>query len=667
MTNLKKDSFVAYKFLSGTRLSPHGKWCTYHVHQSNLDDNRYDSDLWALNLETGKNKRLTTSKRVATHIWLPGADMRVMYPSTKDSAVKKTIESGEPLTVYYVLNMDGGESEEYMRLPLSVSDIRAIDADHFVLKAGYHPKLAELASLDDAEKKARLETLKEEKDYEVIDEIPFWMNGGSYISQAREMLFLYDRTLEKLEPITRPDVSVEFFDFDEKRNKVLYTIAEMRGKMPLETKLFVYSIESGVHENLTEGGGEVNFAAYRDDGKILMLFNNMAQFGLNQNGTFFLLDPETKDLEPFAFGFSGTVGNSVGSDCRYGGKRAMKMSDNALYFISTEEHEAKLVKLDASGELMDLTAEGTTIDDFDVMGDRVMAILMQGLELEELYEIALGRPASRKTEHNVWVGETFYRSEPEPVSFTNLYGDEIDGWVLKPVNYESGKSYPAILDIHGGPKTVYGTVFYHEMQYWANEGFFVFFCNPTGSDGRGDTFSDIRGRYGTVDYDDIMGFADTVLSMYSDIDTEKVFVTGGSYGGFMTNWIIGHTNRFRAAASQRSISNWTTEFGVTDIGYFFVTDQMGADPWTDYEKLWTASPLKYADRVETPTLFIHSDQDYRCGIAEAYQMFTALKYFGVETRLCLFKGENHELSRGGKPKHRIRRLQEITDWFKKFL
>ena len=164
-----------------------------------------------------------------------------------------------------------------------------------------------------------------------------------------------------------------------------------------------------------------------------------------------------------------------------------------------------------------------------------------------------------------------------------------------------------------------------------------------------------------------MQFTDEALRRFSFIDPARLGVTGGSYGGFMTNWIIGHTNRFAAAASQRSIANWTGFFGTSDIGYFFQPDQTKADLWRNAEKAWDQSPLKYADRVSTPTLFIHSDEDWRCPLFEGLQMFTALRVRGVETRLCLFRGENHELSRSGKPKHRVRRLQEITGWMETHL
>ncbi len=214
---------------------------------------------------------------------------------------------------------------------------------------------------------------------------------------------------------------------------------------------------------------------------------------------------------------------------------------------------------------------------------------------------------------------------------------------------------------------MYGANFFHEMQVWANSGYYVFFCNPRGSTGRGDEFTDLRGKYGTIDYTDIMEFTEYVLKNYDQIDKDRLGVAGGSYGGFMTNWVIGHTDIFKAAVSQRCISNWISDFGTTDIGYFFNQDEHAATLWDGVERLWEMSPLKHADRVSTPTLFVHSDEDYRCSLSEGLQMFTALKYFGVETRMVVFKGENHHLSRSGKPKNRVRRMEEILYWFDKHL
>ena len=161
-----------------------------------------------------------------------------------------------------------------------------------------------------------------------------------------------------------------------------------------------------------------------------------------------------------------------------------------------------------------------------------------------------------------------------------------------------------------------------------------------------------------------MAFVDWAADTLPFVDRDRLGVTGGSYGGFMTNWIIGHTDRFRAAVTQRSICNWVSMAGITDIGYFFVPDQQAADIWSGVDELWNQSPLKYADQARTPTLIIHSDEDHRCELSQGLQFFTALRRNGVEARLCVFKGENHELSRSGRPRARLARLQEIVRWFR---
>jgi dipeptidyl aminopeptidase/acylaminoacyl peptidase len=177
----------------------------------------------------------------------------------------------------------------------------------------------------------------------------------------------------------------------------------------------------------------------------------------------------------------------------------------------------------------------------------------------------------------------------------------------------------------------------------------------------------LRGRYGTIDYEDLMAFLDHALDCFPEADRSRLGACGGSYGGFMCNWIEGHTDRFAAIASQRSISNWVSDFGTSEIGHTFDRNESGTDPWQGMEVLWNMSPLKYAANARTPILFIHSLQDYNCTVDQGLQMFAAMKHFGVPTRVCLFEGENHSLSRSGKPRHRLRRLSEIEAWFKRYL
>ena len=205
------------------------------------------------------------------------------------------------------------------------------------------------------------------------------------------------------------------------------------------------------------------------------------------------------------------------------------------------------------------------------------------------------------------------------------------------------------------------------MQVFASHGFFVFYTNPRGSDGRGEKFAYSTKFLGTKDYDDLMEFTDEFLRRYPEVDEKHVGICGGSYGGFMCNWMIGHTDRYAAAASQRSISNYVCKLTATDIGTTYDLQQVGATPWESFETVWETSPIKYAHNAKTPTLFIQADEDYRCWMSGAIQMFSALKMNGVDSRLVLFHGENHELSRSGRPENRITRLREIVGWMKKYL
>ena len=326
------------------------------------------------------------------------------------------------------------------------------------------------------------------------------------------------------------------------------------------------------------------------------------------------------------------------------------------------------MKLMPDGGVETVCGQEGSVESFAVSenADYALVVGLYGGKLQELYTCDLASGAlTQVSRFNEAALQDKYVADYHPLTIESQ-GLSISGWVLLPRDYDSGKRYPAVLDIHGGPKTVYGPIFYHEMQVWANLGYFVFFCNPKGGDGRDNEFADIRGQYGHTDYQNLMDFTDAVLKAWPAIDEKRVCVTGGSYGGFMTNWIIGHTDRFVCAATQRSISNWLGFHGTSDIGFYFAPDQCAGNPYDDPAKLWDLSPLKYARNVVTPTLFIHSDQDYRCPLPEGLQLFTALKEKGVPARMCLFHGENHELSRSGKPKHRVRRLEEITNWFEKY-
>lgn len=658
MENLKLRDFLDYKFLSGLELSPDKNHAAFAVHTSDYDNNKYLSNLWIHDCFTSEYKKLTGMNNEKSFIWLDNDT--ILFPSLRDDKLKKKIEEGEQWTVFYAIDIHGGEAYEYMRIPMKVSDIKLIAQEKFLITAEYDHYGINLHSHKGEEKEKAIDLIKENKDYEVLDEIPFWANGEGFINKKRNRLYLFDKGTKDIVPISGQFENISVTGVRD--GKALYVSENYTNKLELTNELYLYDLYSEKATRLVdEDKFSIFFAEFVGD-EIIFTASAMDKYGLNQNPCFYKLkNGEAELLSYHDFGMH----NSVGSDCRYGGGAFYRVFNDCLYFISTENKSSFVKKLSLDGKIEKITGDNGSVDCFDICSEGIIFIGLRGTRLQEIYKYKKGSE-TQLTKFNEIIAETKNIIKPETLEFVND-GITIEGFVLKPADFDENKCYPGILDIHGGPKTVSGEVFFHEMQYWANEGYFVFFCNPRGSDGRGDEFADIRGKYGTIDYDDLMKFTDLVIEKYPQLDKCRIGVTGGSYGGFMTNWIIGHTDRFKCAASQRSISNWISKFGTTDIGYFFNSDQNQSTPWDNVEKMWFHSPLKYANQAVTPTLFIHSEQDYRCWLAEGLQMFTALKYHGVDARLCMFRGENHELSRSGKPRHRVRRLEEITNWFEKYL
>ncbi|MBN2226523.1 MAG: S9 family peptidase [candidate division Zixibacteria bacterium] len=245
-------------------------------------------------------------------------------------------------------------------------------------------------------------------------------------------------------------------------------------------------------------------------------------------------------------------------------------------------------------------------------------------------------------------------------------GFELQGWLVTPPRFNRNRRYPAILEIHGGPRVQYGFTFFHEMNYLASKGYVVFYTNPRGGSGRGESFAAaISGGWGEIDYYDCMSATD-YLEKRPFVNGKRLAVTGGSYGGYMTNWIVGHTNRFRAAVTQRSVVNLESFLGSSDIGYMLYREFDG-HPWQNPETYHKCSPLTYAKNIKTPLLIIHSEQDLRCGIEQAQQLFTTLKLMRKTVEMVVFPGEPHGLSRHGRPDRRVARLEWIVKWFDRYV
>jgi dipeptidyl aminopeptidase/acylaminoacyl peptidase len=265
-------------------------------------------------------------------------------------------------------------------------------------------------------------------------------------------------------------------------------------------------------------------------------------------------------------------------------------------------------------------------------------------------------------------------SEPERFTAKSKDGYEVDAWIVRPPGFDPGKRYPAILTIHGGPFTQYGTGFFDEVQVYAGGGYVVLFSNPRGGSG----YSEEHGRairgpvgdagpgWGTLDYEDVMGVMDTALEQFDFIDADRLGVIGGSYGGYMTSWIIGHTNRFKAAISERAVNNLVSMFGSSDLFWVFQR-QFGGPLWDHVDAYLEKSPSTYAKNIETPVLVLHSEQDLRCNIEQGEHFFTLLHLLGKEVEMVRFPGESHELSRSGSPWHRVMRFETILEYFGRYL
>lgn len=656
MKNIKIDEFKNFKFLGNLHLSRDEKNLFYTESCANLEKNSYNHRIFKMNLETKKTNVFTNGKKESSFIEL--LDGTILFSSNREDTKSKDDE-----TKFYRICPCGGEAVLYFTIPLIVNSIKQINEDEFLVLANFN-RQKELLKIEKENKKETKEKLYDDSnDYLVATEIPFWNNGQGFTNENRSRLYHFNKKTNELKAITDDITDVYDINLNFDRTKALFISTSYTGKMPLVNEINLYDVKNKTFSNILKDLA-FSFCDFLDDDTVILMATDMKEYGLNENNNIYTFDLNKNSLKKIVNDtFDMCLCNSVGTDVRLTGGKHTFVKNGYLYFINTEVNSSYIYRINKEGILEKLNEKEGSIDCFDVSNDgKIFAVALKDKNLQEIYEVSL-KEEKRISYHNT---EEYNISEIEEIKFEN---DRIGflGYVIKPTNFDENKKYPGILSVHGGPKTVFGKVFHHEMQALANEGYFVFYTNPRGSDGRGKEFSDIRGKYGEIDFDDLMKFTDEVIKKYPELDSEKLAIMGGSYGGFMTNWAIGHTKRFKVACSQRSISNMTSEFLLTDIGYYFIDDQILATPWNNYDKMWYHSPLKYANKVSTPTLFIHSDEDYRCWIPEGIQMFSALKYHNVPARLVMFKGENHELSRSGKPMHRIRRLKEIVDWFKNYL
>ncbi len=343
-----------------------------------------------------------------------------------------------------------------------------------------------------------------------------------------------------------------------------------------------------------------------------------------------------------------------------------------LYITADDQGAHRVFRLDLTDgtteRLFDaeVTMRGLQISDD---GSRLVFTSEDETRLPEIWTAnSDGSGVRQLTFFNVSFLDSLALQSLETVTFTNDKGFGVEGFLIKPVGWEKDGSYPLVLNIKGGPGGMWGHLWFQEFQMLAAQGYAVGFVNYRGSTGYGYAHQNaIRMDYGGADYEDNMQFVDVLLDRYQWLDSDRLLVTGGSHGGYLTNWVISQTDRFKVAVTQRSVSNWVSVNSGSTFTPRAVDLEFGGSIWENYDYYWDRSPIKYADRIKTPTLIIHSEKDFICPLGQAEELFFALKHHNVPTELIIFHGESHELSRSGKPLNLVERLKRMVDWFQRYV
>ncbi|WP_297476663.1 S9 family peptidase [Thermococcus sp.] len=603
----------------------------FQVTEISVEKDDYSSRLY---LYDGRRvKPFTSGKKDGNPRFSPDGRL-IAFTSKRDKESKEA--------ELYVIPINGGEARLLAKFKYGIQDLRFTEDGKGIA----------VVTPIDVEKKPK-------DDVHLIKELPFWFNGIGWVYGKRSVVYLVDAETGRKRRLTPKNLDVSQVRFHD--GKLYFLAQEDRERKPMVSDLYV--LDGRKAKRLTPGKWSVSDFIPLDDGTFVLKANTRER-GIPTNTHLYHYDPESGELRKLTKDLDRSAYNSLNSDVRGSQRAELVFKDGWVYYVATDGPRANIFRVNLDGKIERVVSGDRSVESFAI-GDYIAFTAQDAVTPTELYVLRDGRER-KLTDFNGWIRE-YSLSQPEHFNVKAGDGAGIDAWIMRPVGFEPGKKYPAVLEIHGGPKTAYGYAFMHEFHVLTARGFVVIFSNPRGSDGYGEDFADIRGHYGERDYQDLMEVVDEALKRFDFIDGERIGVTGGSYGGFMTNWIVGHTNRFKAAVTQRSISNWVSFFGTTDIGYFFAPDQIGGDPWNNTDNYWEKSPLKYAPNVETPLLIIHSTEDYRCWLPEGLQFYTALKYLGKTVELAIFPGENHDLSRGGKPKHRVRRLELIAGWMERWL
>ncbi len=656
---IQPEDLYHLKSVADPQLSPDGTEVVYV--ETRIDEKKKDyvSNLFYINLKNKTPQQWTFGEdRISSPIWSPDGS-QVAFLSTRTG--KSQI---------YVLSKAGGEAKQVTYCKNGVTSPVWSPCGKkmaFSIKLGKDETILDKVT-DEKKEEKELKPLE-------IDKMKHKSDAAGFLDMEQfSQIAIVHLESGELEQVTKGNNHVHLGTWSPDGQYMTY-LADVAEDTDFSFKSDIYllDVETKQARPLTEGTGMYYQTSWSPNSRFISFVGSEREFENATQAKLWLYDLQQNLLTCVTSEFDAPIGDFAIGDFLQGvvSPRVQWLNDNhSFYFQVTDHGNAAIYFGNIDGEIYPAIHDDQYVYGFslDAQHDQAVVAISTTTNPGDLFFVNLKTGEKEQlTSSNEEFLKTRALAVPEAIEFEGAEGWKVNGWIMKPVGYEEGKKYPLVLEIHGGPHAMYANTYFNEFQILAAQGFAVLYTNPRGSHGYGQTFVDaVRGDYGGNDYEDLMAAVDYVLEHYDFIDADRLGVTGGSYGGFMTNWIVGQTNRFKAAVTQRSISNWISFYGVSDIGYYFTDWQIlaGLD---DIEKLWHHSPLKYVNNIETPLLILHAEKDYRCPIEQAEQLFIALKHRKKETKFVRFPESNHELSRSGKPTLRINRLEYIRDWFVNYL
>lgn len=664
------DDLLSFRWIGDVALSPDGRTVAYtqEVIERRSDPGEgppyvYRSAIWLVDTSGGEPRQFTAGEaRDRRPVWSPDGT-RILF--TSDRGAPPASRGSRPNHLW-VIPLAGGEAR------------RVTQEDQSPADAAWSPDGAQIAFSG----KAPL-TEKPASDVKVITRMKhkadgegFWDNRYRHIfvvpslgGQARQVTA---GDFDHREPAWSPDGTRLALVANRSADADYTNVAD----------IWVLALDGGEMRRLTGGVGPASSPAWSPDGSLIAYLGH-ENVCMGASNTMLWVVPADGGAAPRCLTrhFDRSLAHHIITDMRahpQAGRPAWSPDGRFIFVIVAEGGTTQLAAVEvATGTVHMLTSGRREVygESYDAACRRVAMAVSDpttpgDIWVADVEGLDRGCPAipsareRRLTEVNRELLDQITLSTPQRFAFRGADDWTIEGWVIPPVGCEPGKRYPAVLAVHGGPHGAYGEAFFHEFQVLAASGYAVVFTNPRGSQGYGQTFTAATHHdWGGKDYADIMAGLDAALARFPFLDPDRLGVEGGSYGGYMTNWIVGHTQRFRAAVTMRSIANCLSQWGTSDLAYFKGYWEFPGDPWDSPEFYWERSPLAYVKQIATPLLILHSENDLRCPISEAEQLFAALKKQGKEVVFARFPDESHDLSRSGQPQHRIERLRLILDWF----